>query len=87
VKNLKKLRDVYVPVQLFNRKTSALLDTGCNSTIIGARLLPPGVHVEPTLHTLQAANGSLIPVEGIAKVTFRIGTQEFMLWSLRLSMS
>jgi len=27
--NLKDLRDVYVPIQLFNRKTSVLLDTGC----------------------------------------------------------
>ena len=75
--NLKELRDVYVPVQIFNHKTSALLDTGCDSSIIGARLLPPGVHVEPTLHTLRAANGTAIPVEGVAKVTLRIGTQEF----------
>ena len=31
--NLKELRDVYVPVQLFNnRKTSALLDTGCDTS-------------------------------------------------------
>ena len=75
--DLKKLRNVYVPVQLFNRKTSAMLDTGCDSSIIWARLLPPGVHVEPTLNTLRAANGNSIPVEGVAKVTFCIGTQEF----------
>ena len=75
--DLKELRDVYVPVQLINRKTSALLDRGCNSSIIGARLLPPGIHVEPTLHALQTANGSAIPVEVVTKVTFCIGTQEF----------
>jgi len=74
--NLKELRDVYVPIQLFNRKMSALLDTGCDTSIIGARLLPAGTHVEPTLHTLKAANRTPIPVEGVVKVTFKIGAQE-----------
>jgi len=43
--NLKELRDVYAPVRLFNRKMSALLDTGCDTSIIGARLLPQGTHI------------------------------------------
>jgi len=37
--NLKELRDVYVPIQLYNRKMSVLLDTGCDTSIIGARQL------------------------------------------------
>ena len=71
--NLKELRDVYVPIQLYNRKMSALLDTGCDTSIIGARLLPPGTHIEPTLQTLTAANGTPIPVEGIVKAQVKIG--------------
>jgi len=71
--NLKELRDVYIPIQLYNRKMSALLDTGCDTSIIGARLLPPGTHIEPTLQTLTAANGTPIPVEGIVMVQFKIG--------------
>jgi len=74
--NLKELRDVYVPIQLFNRKMSPLLDRGCDASIIGARLLPAGTRVEPTLHTLKAANGTPIPVEGVIKVTFKIGAQK-----------
>jgi len=74
--NLKELRDVYVPIQLLNRKMSALLDTGCDTSIVGARLLLAGTHIEPTLHTLKAANGTPIPVEGVVKVTFKIGAQE-----------
>ena len=31
--NLKELREVYVPVKLFNRKMTGLLDTGCDSTL------------------------------------------------------
>jgi len=56
--NLKELRNVYVPIRLFNRKMSALLDTGCDTSIIGGRLLPPGTHIEPTLCTLTATNGT-----------------------------
>jgi len=40
VSGTKELWDVYVPIQLFNRKTVAVLDTGCDTSIIGARLLP-----------------------------------------------
>jgi len=52
---------------------SALLDTGCDTSIIGARLLPPGTHIEPTLQTLTAANGTPIPVEWIVKAQIKIG--------------
>jgi len=55
---------------------SALLDTGCDTSVIRSRLLPEGTQVEPTLHTLKAANGTPIPVEGVVKVTFKIRTQE-----------
>jgi len=71
--NVKELRDVYVPIQLYNRKMSALLDTRCDTSIIGARLLPPGTHIEPTLQTLTVANGTPIPVEGIVKAQIKIG--------------
>ena len=82
VTDLKELCDVYVPVQLYKRKTSALLDTSCDTSIIGAQLLPLGVHVEPTLHMLRATSGSTIPLEGIAKVTFHFGTQEFTVFAV-----
>jgi len=39
-------------------------------------LLPAGTHVEPTLHTLNAANWTPIPVEGVVKVTFMIGARK-----------
>jgi len=74
--NLKELRDVYIPIQLYNRKMSALLDMGCDTSIIGGRLLPPETHIEPTLHTLTAANGTPIPVQGVVKVNFKIGEQK-----------
>jgi len=74
--NLKELRDVYVLIQLYNRKMSVLLDAECDTSIIGARLLPPGTHIDLTLHTLTAANGTPIPVQGVIKVNFKIGEQK-----------
>ena len=44
--NLKELRSICVPIQLFNRKMSALLNTGYDTSIIGARLLLAGTHVD-----------------------------------------
>ena len=55
---------------------SALLDMGCDTSIIGARLLPPGTHIKPTLQSLTAANKTPIPVQGVVKVKFKIGEQK-----------
>jgi len=68
--NEKDMRDVYVPIQLFDQKAVALLDTGCDTSIIGARLLPDDADVRPTTHTLLAANGTSIPLEGKYKAHF-----------------
>jgi len=35
VPNFKELCDVYILIQLYNRRTIALLDTGCDTSIIG----------------------------------------------------
>jgi len=52
----KEMRDVYVPIQMFGRKAVALLDTRCDTSIIGACMLPVNADVQPTTHTLVAAN-------------------------------
>jgi len=39
----KVLYDVYMPLQLFNRRVVALLDTGCDMSILGTCLLPKGM--------------------------------------------
>jgi len=73
----KDMRDVYVPIQLFGSGAVALLDTGCDTSIIGARLLPNGADVKPTTHTLLAANGTSIPLEGEFVVHFWVAGKEF----------
>jgi len=66
----KDMHDVYVPIQLFGHKAVVLLDTGCDTSIIGAWLLPDDADVRPMTHALLAANGTYIPLEGEYKVHF-----------------
>jgi len=63
----RELRDVYIPIQLYNRPTIALFDTECDTSIIGVRLLLANADVQPTSNTLLAANGSSVPLEGNVK--------------------
>jgi len=64
-------------IQLFGRGAVALLDTSCDTSIIGARLLPDGADVRPTMHTLLAANGTSVPLEGEYNVHFWVAGREF----------
>ena len=49
---------VYLEVQLHGRGVTALLDTGCEHSIIGRKLIP-NAPLEPTEKNLYAANGTL----------------------------
>ena len=73
----KNLRDVYMPIQLFGHRGVTLLDSGCEKSIIGARLLPDGVEVRPTTRTLLAASGTSIPLEGECDVHFKVAGRKF----------
>jgi len=54
------MQHVYLPIQLFGRRAIAMLDTGCDTSITGE--LPMNADVQPTMHTLLAANGTPIPL-------------------------
>jgi len=71
----KSLHNVYMPVQLFNRKVLALIDTGCDTSILGARLWPKGIQVQPKSYLL-AANGTKIPLLSELKATFKVSDHE-----------
>ena len=62
---------VYLPIEYQGRQFKALLDTGCERSVVGSRAIP-GLPVEPGTHPLYAANGTRIPVKGIAKVQFMV---------------
>lgn len=72
----KTLHDVYLPVKLFNKKVVILLDTGCDTSILGACLVPKGIYVEPPSSHLLAANGTKIPLIRELKMNVKIAGRE-----------
>ena len=65
-------REVYLNVQLGHKRVYCLLDTGCDMSAIGCRMLADDVQLEPTTQTLTAANGTKIPVIGQVTVKFKV---------------
>ena len=62
---------VYLPIRYRDRFYGALLDTGCEHSVVGAKVLP-GLVVEPGAQPLYAANGTAIPIAGMAHVEFTV---------------
>ena len=70
-------RDVYMPVKLFGKNAVALLDTGCDASILGSRLLPKDVQLQECTTSLLAANGTQIPLLGELEVKFRVAGKQY----------
>jgi hypothetical protein len=74
VSGLSRGGEVYVNVTLSGKKIAALLDTGCERSIIGRSLIP-AVPLEPMETKLWAVNGTEIPLLG--KVTLELFLNPF----------
>jgi len=59
---------------IFGRKLWCLLDTGSEVSVIPARYVPTYV-ITPSVHSLNAANGSSIPVTGETNLLLDLGDQ------------
>ena len=64
-----KRAELYVKAKIGSKQVTCLLDTGCESSIVGRRLVPD-LELERTSIKLYAANGTEIPVLGTVKLTF-----------------
>jgi len=49
---------------------------GCDTSVLGARLLLKEVHFEPMTNHMLAANGNKIPLLGELKVNFKVASHE-----------
>jgi predicted aspartyl protease len=67
--------NVYLDVVIYGRRVLALLDTGCETSVIGENLVPK-LTLNETDHRLYAANGTSIPLSGEATVIFRVDNIE-----------
>lgn len=65
------MADVYVRLKINNRRVSALLDSGCEFSVCGRRLIPD-VQLQPTTQRLYAANGTPIELLGEAEIELNI---------------
>jgi hypothetical protein len=63
---------VYVTLNYNGTDYRALLDSGCDVSVLGRRILP-GLAYQENPHELVAANSTPIPVQGTADVAFRMG--------------
>ena len=63
--------EIYVDVTIEGVSTLSILDTGCERSIIGRRLIP-NVPLTDTSLRLFAVNGSAIPLAGSAVIEFEI---------------
>jgi len=70
-------KDVYLPVVTQGRKVLALLDTGCDRSLIGRRVLPPGFPVTPSKGRLFAANKTEKLLHGEVEFPFHVGERQF----------
>lgn len=68
----KKGAAVYMPVRLFGRGMLALLDSRCDTSVVGRRNLPAEMEIQLTRRTLFAAYGSRIPFLGAVTLAFQV---------------
>ena len=68
---VKQRREAYLEVQLGPRKILALLDSGCEQSVIGRNLIPK-VPLEPTNEKLNTADGTDLPLLGETTIRFSI---------------
>ena len=55
LQNASKGSGVYLPLWLGGHRRVALLDTGCDTSVIGHKLLPPDVELEPTFPSFPSS--------------------------------
>ena len=63
---------MYLDVTVCGRRLSVLLDSGCETSVIGESLLP-GIRLESSTQELYAANGTRIPIVGETDLEIRVG--------------
>ena len=73
-RHISRSKSAYLPAMIFGRKRWCLLDTGSEVSVIPARYVPTNV-ITPSVRSLNAANGSSIPVTGETNLLLDLGDQ------------
>ena len=67
----------YLTINCNNKKICALLDTGCEVSIVGRRILPADVELSPPRKQLFAANRTKIPLLGNMDMEFEVHGERY----------
>ena len=70
-------KSTYLSIQWQGRPYNALLDSGCETSVIGKRLLPKDVVRQPAGTDPLAANRTKIPILGRLYMTFLLGDKTY----------
>ena len=63
--------EAYLEIRLRTRKMCALLDTGCDHSVIGHSIIPNAI-LQPTNERLYTADGTELPLLGEIRLSFRV---------------
>ena len=67
----------YLNIHWRGKQYNALLDTGCEVSVVGKHLLPPGIELSPATSDLYAANRTKIPTIGRTTISFLVYGKEY----------
>jgi len=70
-------KSTYLTVHWRGKQYNALLDTGCEWSVVGKRLLPSGMELSPPTSDLYAANRTKIPLVGCTTINFTVHGREY----------
>ena len=72
-----KKKAAYLAIDYDGRKICAVLDTGCEVSIVGRRILPADVELAPSVKQLFAANRTKIPLLGSMDMEFEVQGEKY----------
>jgi len=67
----------YLNIHWRGKQYNGLLDTGCEVSVEGKRLLPSGIELSPPTNDLYAANRTKIPTIGRTSISFSVYGKEY----------
>jgi len=70
-------KSTYLTVHWRGKQYNALLDTGCERSVVGKRLLPSGMQLSPPTNDLYATNRTKIPLIGCTTINFTVHGKEY----------
>ena len=77
IDSLDSQKSTYLAIEWAGKQYNALLDSGCEVSIVGRRLLPKDIQLEPAETNLLAANRTKIPLLGRIEMDFILGGKTY----------